>query len=156
MRKLFGWLAGILASVIVVWFGWYLNRPVPTPMTTTFEGMVINGAAEAPLPNAIVSVEVAGAANSGPFHNPSDENGAYRLEFSGLGKLSGVTIGVEAKGFQTATPVSLIEVGSDNRQDFTLMPEATVTPPHPTATHKPPYIQKPVAKAFRFSLQPKH
>jgi hypothetical protein len=166
MRKFFGWLAGIVASAIVVWFGWYLNKPPAPASTTTFEGMVINGAAEAPLQDAIVSVEIPGAANSGPFHDPTDQNGAYRLDFTGLGKLTGATIAVEAKGFQTVAPASLATVGSDNRQDFTLMPEVVVSPPHSGGgsvggAHPPivprivPYVQKPVDKAFRFSLQPK-
>jgi len=160
MRKFLGWLAGILASAIVVWFGWYLSRPAPT---TTFEGMVINAAAGAPLQDAIVSVEIPGATNSGPFHNATDQNGAYLLVFSGLGKLKGATIGVEARGFQTGPPVSLGSVASDNRYDFTLMPltsasagggKGEVVRPG-IAAHLPTYVPKPMEKAFKFSLQPK-
>ena len=161
MRKFLGWLAGILASAIVVWFGWYLSRPVPT---TTFEGMVINAAAEAPLQDAIVSVEIPGATNSGPFHDATDQNGAYLLVFTGVGKLKGATIGVEAKGFQTGPPVSLASVTSDNRNDFTLMPLASASSGgskgevvRPTiAPHAvPAYIRKPMEKGFELSLQPK-
>jgi hypothetical protein len=163
MGKFLGWLAGILATVIGGYALWYFTRPAPT---TTFEGMVINGPAVAPLPNAIVSVEIAGAANRGPFHDVTDEHGAYRLVFTGLGKLSGVTIAVQAKGFQSVTPASLSNVASDIHQDFVLIPEGAVSPPPPPPTgggevrppvvgRMPVYIQKPMAKAFKFTLQAK-
>ena len=163
MGKFFGWLGGILATFIAGWLIWYFTRPAPT---TTFEGMVINGPAVAPLPNAIVSVEITGAANGGPFHDVTDEHGAYRLDFTGLGKSGGVTIAVEARGFQTVSPASLTTVSADNRQDFVLIPEVTVNPPPPrpgnggemhppVATRMPTYVQKPVAKAFKFSIQSK-
>jgi len=126
--------------------------------------MVINAAAEAPLQDAIVSVEIPGATNSGPFHNATDQNGAYLLVFTGVGKLKGATIGVEAKGFQTGPPVSLASVGSDNRYDFTLMPLASassgsgkgqaVRPTIPVHA-VPAYVRKPMEKGFELSLQPK-
>ena len=172
MGKFFGWLGGILATVISGWLVWYLTTrtpppaPTPTPpQTTTFEGMVINKLAVAPLPNAIVAVEIAGAASSGPFHDVTDEHGAYRLNFTGLDKPSGVTITVEAKGFQQAKPALLASITSENRQDFELLPDpaANPSPPPPAgipgAVHppvvmqKPAYIQKPVASMYRLPIQ---
>jgi hypothetical protein len=165
MGRFLGWLAGILATVIGGYALWYFTRPAPT---TTFEGMVINGPAVAPLPNAIVSVEIAGAANSGPFHDVTNEHGAYRLEFSGLGKLTGVTIRVQAKGFQPVTPASLSSVTADTHQDFVLTPEGTAIPPPPppppggvgsgevrppVVARLPVYIQKPASQALRFTLK---
>jgi hypothetical protein len=174
MGKFVVWLGGILATVISGWLIWYFTRPPipppppPPPATTTFEGMVINEAAVAPLPNAIVAVEIAGAATSGPFHDVTDEHGAYRLNFTGLDKPSGVTITVEAKGFQQARPASLTSITSDNRQDFELLPDPAVTPPPPppprggvTVEHppvnmqRPAYIQKPVASMYRLPVQSK-
>jgi len=167
MRKFLGWLGGILATIIAGYALWYWTRPVPP---TTFEGMVINGPEVAPLANAIVSVEFVGGANSGPFHDFTDEHGAYRLEFTGLGKVSGVTITVQAKGFQAAQPASLRTVASDTHQDFVLIPVGVVTPPPPPpppggvtagearppmVARMPVYIQKPAAKAFRFTLPAK-
>ena len=167
MGKFLGWLGGILATVIAGYAVWYFTRPAPS---TTFEGMVINGPEVAPLPNAIVSVEIAGAGNSGPFHDVTNEHGAYRLEFTGLGKLTGVTIAVQAKGFQPVKPASLSSVTSDIHQDFVLIPAGTVSPPPPppppggvsgggvrppVVARMPVYIQKSAAQALKFTLQTK-
>jgi hypothetical protein len=166
MGKFLGWLGGILAAVIAGYAIWYFTRPAPT---TTFEGMVINGPQVAPLANAIVSVEFAGGPNRGPFHDFTDEHGAYRLDFTGLGEVSGVTIAVQAKGFQTAQPASLRKITADTHQDFVLIPEGAAAPPPPpppggvTAVEaRPPmvarmpvYVQKPAAKAFRLAFQAK-
>jgi len=173
MGKFLGWLGGIAAAVIGGWLVWYLTRP---PATTTFEGMVINGTAEAPLANAIVTVEIAGTADSGSFHDFTDEHGSYRLDFTGLGKPSGVTVSVEAKGFLAVTPASIRTVGPDNRLDFVMMPQ---TPSPPTglsaggggsggggsgtatahvpaaALHVPVYVQKPAAQAAKILIKPK-
>jgi hypothetical protein len=97
MKKFLGWLGGILAAFITGYAIWYFT----VPHTTTFEGMVINGPEVAPLANAIVSVEFVGGANGGPFHDFTYEHGAYRLDFTGLGKVSGVTISVQAKRFSS-------------------------------------------------------
>lgn len=165
MKKFLGWLGGILGTVIGGYLIWYLT--VPHTTTTTFEGMVINGPAVAPLANAIVSVEFAGGtANGGPFHDFTDEHGAYRLDFTGLGKVSGVTIAVQAKGFQAAPPARLQAVVADTHQDFVLVPENSPAPPPPppsgtTAAEShtpmvarmPAYVQKSAAQAFRFTFQ---
>ena len=166
MRKVLGWLGGILAAFITGYAIWYFT----VPHTTTFEGMVINGPEVAPLANAIVSVEFVGGANGGPFHDFTDEHGAYRLDFTGLGKVSGVTISVQAKGFQAAQPASLRTVASDTHQDFVLIPVGAVIPPPPPpptggvtagearppmVARMPVYVQKPAAKAFRFTIPAK-
>jgi hypothetical protein len=165
MGKFLGWLGGILATVIAGVAIWHFTRPAPT---TTFEGMVINGPAVAPLANAIVSVEFTGRANGGPFHDFTDAHGAYRLDFAGLGEVSGVTIAVQAKGFQAAPATTLRKIAADTHQDFVLIPEGSPPPPPPPpggttageahlpmVARMPVYVQKPVTKAFKFTFQAK-
>ncbi|HUJ30306.1 MAG TPA: hypothetical protein VLY23_03430 [Candidatus Acidoferrum sp.] len=160
MGKFLGWLGGIFAAVIGGWLVWYLTKP---PATTTFEGMVINGAANQPVPKAMVSVEITGPAGKGLYHDVTDDNGSYKLDFTGLGKASGVRIEVAAGGFQALAPVTLSSVTDDNRQDFILMPQAPSPPTgltggrggqSPAATHLPAYIQKSAARAARIAIQP--
>jgi hypothetical protein len=160
MGKFLGWLAGILATVIAGWLIWYLEKPKPP---TTFEGMVIDGALNAPVQNAMVSIEIKSSApNGGPYHDFTDEHGSYRIDFSDLSKSSSVTFQVSAKGFQEPAPASLSIVDTDIRKDFVLTPVATppsgggVESPHTAAQAQPPaYIQKRIAQAIRMQIPPK-
>jgi hypothetical protein len=158
MGKFIGWLGGILAVVIGGWLVWYLTRP---PSTTTFEGMVINGDASAPVPGAMVSIEIKSAPSTEPYHDFTDDHGSYRLDFTGLGRSSNVTIQVTAKGFQRPGPASIGTVALDNRRDFVLTPLADANPPsgpgagsaHLPAMTRPAYIQKTLRQAVRVQLQ---
>ncbi len=161
MGKFLGWLAGILATVIAGYLIWYLEKPKPP---TTFEGMVIDGALNAPVQNAMVSIEISGSvANGGPYHDFTDEHGSYRIDFLDLGKPSSVTFEVSAKGFKEPAPASLSIVENDIRKDFVLAPVATRPPspggvelPHTAAQARPPaYIQKRITQAIRMQVPSK-
>ncbi len=160
MGKFLGWLGGILAVVIGGWTVWYLTKP---PSTTTVQGMVIDGSLNAPLSNAMVSVEVTATPSNGPFHDVTDVNGSYRLDFTGLSKSSRLIIRVQARGFQEPKPASFATISVDNRQDFVLMPVVAANPPavgNPAigklAVARPPaYIQKAINQAVRVQLHQK-
>lgn len=162
MGKFIGWLGGILATVIGGWLLWYLTR---APATTTFEGMVINGEAHAPVVGAMVLVKIAkikGESSNELYYDFTNEHGSYRLGFTGLGKSSTATIQVSANDFQPAEPKSIDRVTVDNRHDFDLTPlvpptpkpasglGATVEPPPVTAQVK--YVPKLPAQAVNIQL----
>jgi hypothetical protein len=158
MNKVIGWVAGILATVIGSCLVYYLTRP---PTTTTFEGMVINGEASAPISGALVSLEIKSAANGEPYHDFTDEHGSYRLDFTGLEKSTTVTIAVTAHGFEALAPASIRAAPLDNRRDFVLTPLSAPPRPSGSATGSahipvlvhPAYIQKARQETFKVHLQ---
>jgi len=162
MGKFIGWLGGMLTAVIGGWLVWYLTRP---PATTTFEGMVINGEASAPVAGAMVSVEIKGIPSSEPYHDFTDEHGSYRIDFTGLSKSSGATGQGQARDFQPAASTAIATVVLDNRHDFVLKPLAMAgpNPPPPTSPgvavgHVPPaamvkYVPKPAKQAISIQLR---
>jgi len=159
MNKFLGWVAGILAVVIAGWLVWYLTKP---PATTKFEGMVIDAAANTAVPNAMVTVEITGAANSGSYHDVTNPNGSYRIEFTGLSKSSSATVQAEAKGFRSPAPGRFETIAVDMRHDIELTPNAPEAPGHgaiipaPALGRRPPYIQKSLAEGKLFQIQQKH
>jgi hypothetical protein len=159
MRAVGGWLAGILATIIGGYLLWYLTQP---PSATVFEGMVYSGSS--PVARALVSLELAGnGANGGPFHDSTDENGSYRLDFTGLSKDARATLSVAASGYGESEPKSLpTPLGPDNHLDFPLTPVSKIFNPHPGVTQtlpgapaRPRYVPKAAEKATQVRLQPK-
>jgi hypothetical protein len=158
MKKFLGWLGGILAAVIATVLGWYFTRP---PQTTTFQGMVINREASAPVSGAMVSIELSGAPNNQPFHDFTDGNGSYRLDFTNLSKSTTAKIEVTAKGFEVPRPASITSVTMQNRLDFEMTPLPSAGPPPPPPpgglTHlplnaRPAFIPKVVSQGAIFRL----
>jgi|HubBroStandDraft_6_1064221.scaffolds.fasta_scaffold00874_15 hypothetical protein len=156
MNKFLSWVAGILAVVIAGWLVWYLTKP---PATTTFEGMVVDAAANTAVPNAMVTVEITGAANSGSYHDMTDANGAYRIDFTGLSKSSSATVQAEAKGFRSPGPGRFPTLAVDMRHDIELTPNAPEVPGHvaviptPALGRRPAYIQKTLAEGKLIRIQ---
>ncbi|HKV95562.1 MAG TPA: hypothetical protein VJW20_23655 [Candidatus Angelobacter sp.] len=157
MRKFIGWLGGIAATVIAGYVLWYLTNkpapPAPAPsQAIIFEGMVIDGSKNLPLQKAMVSFQIDGSNNL--YHQVTDENGAYRIDFTDLTKSSSVVVNAEANGFNKATPVKFARHSTDNHQDFLLTPVATAPPPpvatatpHPLVlSHPPVYIRRAMAE----------
>lgn len=163
MAKVGGWLAGILAVVIGGWVVWYLTRP---PAVTTFEGMVYAGSA--PVARAMVAVSLTGSAGAnGPIHDITDENGAWRIDFTGLPTNAGATVSVSAAGYQGAIPKSLAgPLQPDIHMDFPLsaVPGSSTAPPtlapkppqplHPGLVQMPRYVPKTASRATKFKVPP--
>jgi hypothetical protein len=160
MGKVGVWLAGILATVIGGYAVWYFTRP---PAVTTFEGMVYAGST--PVSKAMVAVALTGSAGAnGAVHDVTDENGAYRVDFTGLPKSSGATLTVTATGYQTAVPRSLAApLQTDIHIDFPLdavPPPPTPPGPTPPVLHPqqapvariPRYVPKSAARAAKFRV----
>lgn len=122
------WLAGIAGAVIATYLGWYFTQPKPTlpppppPAVTTFEGMVYSG--DAPVSKALVAVELTGNAGAnGAIHDLTDDNGAYKIELTGLPPSTGATLSVVAKGFENGAPKLLSSpLQTDVRVDIPLSP----------------------------------
>lgn len=157
INKFLGWAAGIAGTVIASVLIYHFTTPAPP---VTFEGMVINGAVNAPLQGAMVSFEIADTPG-GPYHDFTDEHGSYRLGFNGLKNRSRAVIRAEANGFQPSRPLALASLTSDNRADFVLHPipahtgpGPTPSPtPQPTVNVRPPiYVRKSSAQMIR--IQP--
>jgi hypothetical protein len=101
--------------------------------------MVYSG--DAPVPNAMVAVELTGVAASGTYHDVTDDHGSYSLVFTGLPTATGATIRVTAPGYESADTQSLTSpLQGDIRLDFPLLPAAA--PVKPAIAHIPPYIPK--------------
>jgi len=156
MAKVGVWLAGILATVIGGWAVWYLTRP---PAVTTFEGMVYAG--NNPVAKAMVAVQLSGSAGAnGPVHDITDQNGAWRIDFTGLPDGSGATLTVAATGYENAAPKSLSSpLQNDIHIDFPLSPVPPprgigplVRPQLPAVTHIPLYVPKSAAQATKFRV----
>ena len=165
MGKVGGWLAGILATVIGGYAVWYFTRP---PAVTTFEGMVYTG--DNPVAKAMVAVDLTGSAGAnGPVHDVTDQNGAYRIDFTGLPNGSSATLTVTATGYENAAPKSLTApLQTDIHVDVPLEPVPPPpgpTPPGPTppvlhplrppVTRIPLYVPKTAAQATKFKVPPK-
>ena len=164
MAKVGGWIAGIVAGIIVGYVVWYLTRtppPPPPPAVTTFEGMVYSGSA--PVPKAMVAVQLSGPAGAnGPVHDITDDNGAYRIDFTGLPADAGATLSVTAAGYQGADPKSFASpLQTDVQFDFPLTPVAAPhnsAAPHPAKPGKrrmPNYVRKSAAQATQIKIPPK-
>lgn len=160
------WLAGIVGSIIVGCAIFYLTRPKPVlpppppPAVTTFEGLIYSGGA--PVPKAMVAVNLTGdPASNGAAHNFTDDNGSYRIDFTGLPSGTGATLQVTATGYQDAGAKSLASpLQFDNRLDFALTPAAEtagqgtgVKPPPLTVFHMPPYVRKDASHATQFHIR---
>lgn len=167
MKKLGVWIAGIIGPIIVGYVVWLMTRtppPPPPPAVTTFEGMVYSGSA--PVAKAMVAVDLTGAAGeNGPVHDFTDENGAYRIEFTGLPSDAGATLSVTANGYKAAGSKSLTSpLKTDTHLDFPLDPVMVVAPQpgpglhplHPVeqgVVHMPVYVPKIASKAVRIQVQ---
>jgi hypothetical protein len=117
MKKFGIWLAGILSTIIAGAGVYYITLPKPP---VVFEGMVYSGSS--PVAKAMVELELkANGPGGGVYHDWTDENGAYRLEFAGLKDPSAVTFHVTATGFQDYGPQAFPSAfGTDNRMDIAL------------------------------------
>lgn len=181
--KVVGWLGGIAATVISGYLLWYFEQPKPTqpptalPAVTTFEGMVYSG--DAPVAKALVAVDLTGSAGAnGAIHDVTDDNGAYKIELTGLPQGTGATLSVAAKGFENAAPkVLAVPLQTDVRVDIPLSPvlmavganpagghkggKAAAGPPPPpppaeaAIAHRPVYVPKSAAMAMRFQIKAK-
>ncbi|HEV2135478.1 MAG TPA: hypothetical protein VGR47_14690 [Terracidiphilus sp.] len=133
--KVVGWLGGIAATVISGYLLWYFEQPKPTPpqppqaAVTTFEGMVYSG--EAPVAKALVALDLTGNAGAnGAIHDLTDDNGAYKIELTGLPPGTGATLSVVAKGFEKAAPKMLVSpLQADMRVDIPLSPVVLAAAP---------------------------
>jgi hypothetical protein len=164
MKKFMNWVAGILAGIIGAVAVYYLTRPAPPPSVTTFEGMVYSGSS--PVARAMVQLELNGVINaSGPIHNLTDGNGAYRFELSGLPTAAAARLVVTASGYQPSAAQSLPSpLQPDIHLDFPLNPVATPAPPtglgarvgvhveQPAKLHIPLYIAKGVSQATKLQI----
>jgi len=121
-------------------------------------------AGSAPVPKAMVAVDLSGSAGTnGAVHDITDENGSYRIDFTGLPTGAGATLSVTATGYQEAPPKSLIgPLQTDIHVDFPLNPAPPppgVPPPpppaHPAIAHIPLYVPKGAGQATKFKLLPK-
>lgn len=180
LSKVGGWLAGIAGAVIATYLGWYFTQRNPTPpqppaaAVTTFEGMVYSG--DAPVAKALVAVDLTGNAGAnGAIHDLTDDNGAYKIELTGLPPGTGARLSVAAKGYKNAAPKLLAEpLQTDTRVDIALRPELIpVESPHtgsggesaapaqplrpvqPGITHLPIYRPKSAAMATKFRIAAK-
>jgi hypothetical protein len=172
--KMAGWLGGIAATVISGYLLWYFEQPKPTPppppppAVTTFEGMVYSG--DAPVAKALVAVDLTGNAGAnGAIHDITDDNGAYKIELTGLPDETGATVSVVAKGFEDAAPKVLARpLTPDERIDIPLSPAAASStaapvpeaPTHKNAAqaavkHRPEYRPKSAAQATKFRFAAK-
>jgi hypothetical protein len=154
MGKVGAWLAGILATVIGGYAVWYLTRP---PVVTTFEGMVYAGST--PIAKAMVAVDLTGSAGANdPVHDITDDNGSYRIDFTGLPSGAGATVSVVATGYQTAPPKTVRSpLQLDTYIDFPLNPlppPPGVAPPirRPGLPQIPRYVPKAAAQAAKFKV----
>ncbi len=171
--KIVGWLGGIAATVISGYLLWYFEQPKPepppslAPVVTTFEGMVYSG--DAPVAKAMVAVDLTGSAGAnGAIHDITDDNGAYKIELTGLPEGTGATLSVAAKGFKDPAPKVLAEpLQTDVRVDIPLsrvvipveVPHGAAMPaplPPPPAkggiAHRPVYVPKSAADAVKFRI----
>jgi hypothetical protein len=167
--KFVKWVGGIATPVIIAVLIYHFATPKPVPppppapTPVTFEGMVINGAVNAPLQGAMVSFEISETAG-GPYHDFTDEHGSYRIDFAGLKTPVRATLRAEANGFQPSRPVPLTAGNNDNRADFVLHPvpvaphqESTPTPtPTVGSTHPPIYIRKLPVEAIKIHTLVNH
>jgi hypothetical protein len=182
--KIVGWLGGVAATVISGYLLWYFEQPKPipppplVPAVTTFEGMVYSG--DAPVAKALVAVALTGSAGAnGAIHDVTDDNGAYRIELTGLPAGTGATLSVAANGFEETTPKVLAEpLQTDVRVDIPLNPVLTAVgappglgaghgggngaanrhaPPPAEApiAHRPVYVPKSAAMAMKFRIAAK-
>jgi hypothetical protein len=153
MSKVINWLSAIAGSVVTAWLVWYFIPSNHPPAPVMFEGMVIDAAKNAPLAKAMVVFEIKGSRAKGPFHDSTDDNGAYRLELPGLEKDARVTVRVQAAGFNESPPFAINELSVNNRQDFILTPASSSSPASSATdlhTSKLPYIRK--LQAMRVTL----
>jgi hypothetical protein len=179
LSKVGAWVAGIAATVISGLLVWYLSQPKPAPppppqaVVTTFEGMVYSG--DAPVAKALVAVRLTGSAGTnGAIHDITDDNGAYKIELTGLPPGTGARLSVAAKGYKDAGPKILAEpLQSDMRVDVDLRPElipvespgkgsggggaAAAQPLHPVqpGTHLPIYRPKTASMATKVRIAAK-
>ena len=170
MKKFGGWLAGVVGSIIVGYAVWYLTIHLPAqstttatttqPAVTTFEGMVYSGSA--PVAKAMVMVQLTGSAGvNGPVHDITDENGAYRIEFTGLPNTARASLSATATGYEGSKPREVASpLPIDSHVDLPLTPvvQTPVGPqPQPAApiAHLPLYVPKLASKAIRIQVPPK-
>ena len=155
LGKFFGWLGGILATIIGGYVVWYITQPI------RIEGMVIDRVENTAVEKALVTVEVRGAPREGPFNDPTDSNGSYGMELSGLSWRTTVIVHAKANGFQDSGPVTLVIVPGGNHKDLYLTPIASPQPgvnpssTHPAKVHPPPsFIKKAIIPKFAIQRKP--
>jgi hypothetical protein len=129
MKAALTWVGGIVSAVLIAYLSWYLTRPpVPVP-PTTFDGMVIDKAQTAPIPKAMVTVNIQGSDGAGEFYDFTDEHGSYRFDFEALEKSATVNVSVQANGYQKGQPAAIPVLNVNNRHDFLMEPVPRPTPP---------------------------
>jgi hypothetical protein len=154
MGRFLGWLGGILATVIAGYVLWYITRP------TVIEGMVIDRSQNVAVEKALVTVEIPSNRTNGPFDSPTDSNGSYAMELSGLGWRKDAVVHVRARGFRDSPSISVVLVPGGNRKDFFLEPISVPASPsgtsatHPVATGSLPVYIRSSAMA-RYKIQSK-
>lgn len=136
----------IVSGVIIGLVVWWLTK---SPSTTTIEGVVYNNQVEnAPVANATVMLEIReGQSINGPYRYPTDGNGVYQIDFSGLSKSANVVISVRATGYQNPPTVTLTSLSDVTHQDIGLTPVPptggpVIGTPHPMSVRPPPFIAK--------------
>ncbi|MBS1804391.1 MAG: hypothetical protein JST28_13575 [Acidobacteria bacterium] len=165
MKKVVQWMAGILAGIIGSVAVYYLTRPAPPPAVTTFEGMVYSGSS--PVAHAMVQLDLDGVVNiSGPIHDITNENGAYRFELTGLPNNASAKLLATANGYAASSAQSLLSpLQRETHLDFPLSP-VVIRPAPPsglgaavgqhTATpaqiHIPLYIAKGASQAMKIQI----
>jgi hypothetical protein len=145
MGKFGAWLAGLLAAIIAGYAVWFFTKP---PATTTIEGMVYSGSS--PVAKAMVVLTLTGdRASSDSVHNVTDDNGAYRFDFTGLPSGVGAILRVTAVGFRNSPAETLNSpLGLDTHMDIPLITVAAPPRELPDQAHpevqlpKPRYIRK--------------
>jgi hypothetical protein len=167
ISKFLRWAGGIVGTVIASVLIYHFTTPKPAPLPAppiTFEGMVINGAVNAPLQGAMVSFEITDAPG-GPYHDFSDEHGSYRIDFAGLKTTSSAVLRAQANGFQPSQQVSLASIATNNRADFVLhpVPPSDIPGPGPSPTpqptmapHPPIYVRKLPVQVIRVQTLTNH
>lgn len=155
MGKFGGWLAGLLAAIIAGYAVWFFTRP---PATTTIEGMVYSGGLA--VPKAMVVLTLTGdQASSDSVRNVTDDNGAYRFDFTGLPSGVGAILRVTAEGFRNSPAETLNSpLGPDTHMDIPLTTVAAAPHGLPDQAHpeaqlpKPRYIRKTADAATKVPL----
>lgn len=152
-------IATIVSGVIIGVIVWWVTRP---PSITTIEGVVYNSQVEnGRVANAMVMLEIReGSTVNGPYRYPTDNNGVYQLEFSGLPRSANAIISVRAAGFENPKDVTLNSLSDVTHQDIGLTPLPVAGGPapgtlHAIAVHPPPFIAKERSLVPRIPFQAK-
>jgi hypothetical protein len=124
--------------------------------------MVYSG--DAPVPKAMVELDLTGTSSNGPVHDITDENGSYRFDFTGLPTAAGAILRVSAPGFKESAGKSFASpLQTEIRFDFPLASVltvpfhgATARPTQAPVAHLPVYIRKGAAQAMHIKIPANH